>query len=203
MDTSRDITMYKDHLLLPDTRIGSEFNSWSDKTAISAYTNMITVVDWWEETFERDSLDGNGMPVKVIVHDLNMTDNAYWSSSDHALHFCDNSSVKSKTTTAGALDIIAHEYTHGLVEFTTGYLPYRNVTGAINEAYADIFGCFVEGDWTVGEDWLALRNIANPNQTETPSEMFGEFYVDYTKDSTDNGGVHTNKRCSRYGFFHS
>lgn len=192
MDTSRDITMYEDHLLMPNTRIGSEFNSWSDKTAVSAYTNMITVFDWWAYTFERDSVDDNGMPVKVIVHDVSMTDNAFWSSSDHAMHFCDNSSVKSDVTTAGALDVIAHEYTHGVVEFTTGYLPYYNATGAINEAYADIFGCFVEGDWTVGEDWKTIRNIANPHKTNKPSELFGEYYIDYTKDKTDNGGVHTN-----------
>lgn len=192
MDTSRDITMYEDHLLLPNSRIGSEFNSWSDKTAISAYTNMITVFDWWAYTFERDSLDDNGMSVKVIVHDDSMTDNAFWSSSDQAIHFCDNSSVKSDVTTAGALDVIAHEYTHGIVEFTTGYLPYNNATGAINEAYADIFGCFVEGDWTVGEDWTTIRNIANPHKTDNPSEMFGEYYIDYTKDKSDYGGVHIN-----------
>lgn len=192
MDRTRNVIMYKDQLFLPNTRIGSEFNIWRDETAISAYTNMITVYDWWKTNFDRNSLDDNGMAVKVIVHDNAMSDNAYWSSHDLSMHFCDNDSIQADVSTAGALDVTAHEYTHGVIRFITAALPYHNAAGAIEEAYADIFGCFVDGNWTIGEDWMVVRNIADPNDTLQPAGLYDSYYIDYTINSFDHGGVHTN-----------
>lgn len=189
-DLGRDIQMYKDGWF-GDSRIGSEFNSWGDETAVSAYTHMITTFDWYKNELGRDSVDNNGMKLKVIVHNSEMKDNAFWSGSNNTLNFCDNSNGKTPTT-ANALDVIAHEYTHGVVQFATGGLPYQNATGAINEGYADIFGCLVEGDWEIGENWKTLRDAANPTAYGDPDKRSSPFYIDYTTDSTDNGGVHTN-----------
>lgn len=93
---------------------------------------------------------------------------------------------------ASALDIVSHEYAHAVIENTAGELPYENATGAINEAYADIFACFIDGNWTLGEDWDTVRDISNPNEYETPSEMNGKYFIDYNNTNTDLGGVHTN-----------
>ncbi len=191
-DLERDIQMY-DQKMFVDFRIGSEFNWWTDKTAISAYTNMIKTYDWYKNVLNRDSLDGNGFDLKVVVHNDHYSDNAYWSGSEKTLNFCDNGFGSSlKATTAGALDVVAHEYTHGIVQFVTGGLPYQNAPGAINEGYADIFGCLVDGDWQIGEDWQTIRDASNPTKYQAPDKISSEFYVDYTVDSSDNGGVHTN-----------
>ena len=40
---------------------------------------------------------------------------------------------------SGALDIVAHELTHGLTQYTSN-LIYRNESGALNEAFSDILG---------------------------------------------------------------
>ena len=48
-DLERNIQMYTQKLFI-DFRIGSEFNSWGDKAAVSAYTNMIQVYDWYQST---------------------------------------------------------------------------------------------------------------------------------------------------------
>ena len=45
--------------------------------------------------------------------------------------------------TSGALDIVAHELTHGVTEFTSN-LIYRNESGALNEAFSDMMGTSVE-----------------------------------------------------------
>ena len=41
--------------------------------------------------------------------------------------------------TSGALDIVAHELTHGVTEFTSN-LIFRNESGALNEAFSDMMG---------------------------------------------------------------
>ena len=87
--------MYSENWLTT-SRIGSEFNNWSDKTAISAYTNMIKVYDWYRSVLNRNSVDNNGMKINVTVHDSTYTDNAYWDGS--AMFFCDNSSGSGNTT---------------------------------------------------------------------------------------------------------
>lgn len=191
-DLEREIQMY-DQILFMDFRIGSELNWWTDETAISAYTNIIKTYDWYKNTLGRESVDGNGLDLKVVVHDDSYYENAFWRGSDSTLHFCDNSpSNKNDVTTSGALDVVAHEFTHGVFQYITGGVPYSNAPGAINEGYADIFGCLVEGDWQIGEDWQTLRDASNPTAHNAPDKLSSPFYIDYTVDSSDNGGVHTN-----------
>ena len=68
---------------------------------------------------------------------------------------------------AGALDVAAHEMTHGVIENTAG-LIYENQSGALNESFADVFGVMVDNDdWFLGEDITVaspgyLRDMANP-----------------------------------------
>ncbi len=191
-DLDRNIQMYNQRLFL-NFRIGSELNWWTDDTAISAYTNMIKTYDWYKSELDRDSVDGNGFALKVIVHNDKLSDNAFWDSAECTLNFCDNSLGSAlTTTTAAALDFVVHEYTHGVVQFVTGGLPYSNATGAIDEGYADIFGCLVDGDWQIFEDWSVQRDASDPTKYSAPDKMSSPFYVDYTTDTSDNGGVHTN-----------
>ena len=44
---------------------------------------------------------------------------------------------------AGALDVVAHELSHGVTEYSAN-LIYRNESGALNEAFSDIMGTSVE-----------------------------------------------------------
>ena len=59
-----------------------------------------------------------------------------------------------------AFDILAHEYQHGVTAFTAGF-KYEGESGALDEAFSDIFGALVEGCdpsdfnsgfWTIGEN---------------------------------------------------
>lgn len=189
-DLSRNIQMYDKST---NSRIGSEFNWWLDRTAISAYTNIIKTYDWYKNTLGRKSIDGSGMQLQVVVHNGTMKNNAFWSGSNRTINFCDNSwGSDAENSTAAALDVTAHEYTHGVVQYVTGGLRYQDAPGAINEGYADIFGCLVEGDWEIGEDWITIRDAANPTAYEAPDKMSSPYYIDFTTNSTDNGGVHTN-----------
>jgi Zn-dependent metalloprotease len=75
---------------------------------------------------------------------------------------------------AGALDIVGHEVTHGVITQEAN-LNYADEPGAINEAFADIFGTLIEffsrqdkGNWMIGEGLpgaanAPLRDMANPH----------------------------------------
>lgn len=59
-----------------------------------------------------------------------------------------------------SLDIIAHEYQHAVTHFASGFV-YQADSGALDEAFSDIFGSLIEGKdptkddsgfWQIGED---------------------------------------------------
>jgi len=69
----------------------------------------------------------------------------------------------STPTHVAELDVLAHEYTHGIV-FDTANFTSDPQPGAINEAFADIFGELVENSVTGHMDWIhGSRNIATPS----------------------------------------
>ncbi len=59
--------------------------------------------------------------------------NAYWIGARKFMAFGNADKL------AGALDVVAHEMTHAVVN-TTADLVYQNQSGALNESFADIFG---------------------------------------------------------------
>lgn len=76
-------------------------------------------------------------------------------------------------------DVLIHEYQHGITWWNAGNgsgagLTYEGQSGALNEAYSDIFASLIEGYgtsndkfWKIGEDLTsgALRNMKSPDQT--------------------------------------
>ncbi len=54
------------------------------------------------------------------------------------------------TSLSGALDVVAHELSHAVTEYTAG-LIYQNESGAINESISDIFGTVAE--YSVGSNF--------------------------------------------------
>lgn len=201
-DLERDIEVYH-HKIGKNHRVGSEFNHWTNESAVSAYTNIITAYDWYKNVLGRDSVDDAGTKLHVTVQNGGATDNAFWRNSDNSLNFGKNSSASGqKYTYASCVDVAAHEYTHGVVHYVTGGLAYRNATGAINEGYADIFGCFVDGDWKIGEDREVIRDASNPTAYHCPDKMSSQYFVDYIGgDTRDHGGVHTNSSLVYYAAY--
>ena len=106
-------------------------------------------------------------------------------------------------------DVVAHELTHGVTERTSN-LIYQNESGALNEAWSDIFGAMVDRQegatgadiWLLGEDIYtpgtpgdALRNMADP-------AVFGDrdYYPDRYTGTADHGGVHSNSGIANLAF---
>ncbi len=134
--------------------------------------------DFLQELFGRDSIDGAGEALVAHINLGKSNHNAYWNGS--VIKF----GPGDKDGTAGplvSLDVLGHELTHGLTERTAD-LVYAGESGALNEAWSDIFGTGVEWyaaqknpafsfDWKLAEDgWTpatpgdALRYLDDPTR---------------------------------------
>jgi bacillolysin len=117
---------------------------------------------------------------------------------------------------AGALDVVAHELTHGITDYTSG-LEYQGESGALNEAFSDMMGVAVEAyfqprgtgplqaDYLLGEDSFraaragavsGIRSMQSPTAYGDPDH----YSVRY-RGSDDNGGVHVNSGIPNHVFF--
>ncbi|MEH1124006.1 M4 family metallopeptidase [Micromonospora sp. CPCC 206061] len=166
---------------------GGAASSVADVNAAHNFTGQ--TYDYFASQFGRDSIDGRGMQIRTTVRACHLAcpfENAFWDGAQ-------------LTFGAGLVadDIVAHEYTHGVTEHTSN-LFYAFQSGAINEAFSDIFGEFVDlahgtdgPRWRIGEEAGigAIRDMANPELFRHPAYVGGPNY--YTG-FLDNGGVHIN-----------
>ena len=203
VDLNRNIWVYdfedsEDSTLDAEKLVSKSVNVWN-ADEVSAMANVNKAYDYYYNNFGRKGLDNDNSKISVIIHDETNVANSYYSSSNDLLNFGHGGSYIHSG--AAALDTVGHEFTHGVVRYTTSLSAYyRDAPGAINEGYADIFGYFIEGDdddeWLHREDNTnnarALRNMSNPSEFGQPSAIDDEFYHDFTINQDDNGGVHRN-----------
>ena len=91
------------------------------------------------------------------------------------------------------VDIIAHEYAHCLISYSSKLDEYGE-SGALNESFADIFANLAErsilgrNNWEIGEDvGVVVRDLSNPEC----SYYGGQNWIN-PNSTYDKGGVHTN-----------
>ncbi len=176
------------------------------------YANVID--DFYRDTFSRNSIDNAGMPIISTVHYDAAYCNAFWDGSQ--MTYGDGDGVACKSL-SGGLDVIGHELTHGVTEFTSG-LIYEGEPGALNESFSDMMGNTAEfyadqrgldpaaePDWLIGEDVIpagvygganpGFRNMADPQDDGDP-DHYSEKYTG----TSDNGGVHTNSGIPNHAY---
>ena len=65
-------------------------------------------------------------------------------------------------------DVVAHEFTHGVIRYSISNLVYQGQSGALNEAFADSMAALVvdDDDWVMGDGLLngggPIRSLADP-----------------------------------------
>ncbi len=179
-------------------------NNWNnvnanlDQYATDAHWGTEMTYDYYLNFFNRNSIDGNGMTLRSYVHYDNGYFNAFWDGS--RMTYGDGNNTPLTT-----LDVVGHELTHGVTEFTAG-LIYQNESGALNESFSDIFGTAVEfyarpndADWLMAGDLgNAFRSMSNPGAYGDPDTYFGD---DWYTGTGDNGGVHINSGVQNKWFY--
>jgi Zn-dependent metalloprotease len=177
----------------------NNFNTNLDEVATDAHWGAESTYDYFFYKYNRNSINNNGFKLLSYVHYDNNYANAFWDGQRMTYGDGNGSSMGPLT----ALDIIAHEITHGLTTFTAN-LVYQNESGALNEAFSDIFGVAVEwfakptmANWLMGENiGTTIRSISNPKSKGLPNTYQGTYWYNGTG---DNGGVHTN--CGPYAYW--
>jgi len=196
----------------------------SDTHGKAAYDNTGLTYWFYKNLLNRDSFDGKGITIRSTVHATFSTgigcsgDNAFFSSEVNQMVFGEGGT--GLTNPAGALDIVAHELTHG-VTANESNLTYQGESGAINEALSDIFGAATEAwvgsggstagnptsltpslaNWTIGEK--SANNISYQRFMYNPTAdgHSKDYYPERTTGTADSGGVHTNSGIMNLAFY--
>ena len=205
---------------LPGTKQRGHDDPPADDAAINdVYDATAATYDFYAQVLGRDSVDGQGMELISSVHYSTGFDNAFWNGAQMVYGDGSGHIFKIGALTS-ALDVIGHELTHGVTQFTAG-LQYSGQSGALNESFSDAMGSLVkqyklqqtadQADWLIGAGTLveslgvALRSMKEPgtayNGDRQPATM--RDYVDLPDDgdpANDNGGVHINSGIPNRAF---
>jgi bacillolysin len=188
-----------------------------DAHAYAGYT-----YDFYYRRFGRRGLDGNDLPLRSIVHPVRLSDFSLYSSGVINVYFANafyagNGAMlygeglppgetlggQHFEPFAGALDVVAHELTHGVTQYTSR-LTYQGESGALNESFSDMMGTSAEfffhppGSGPLKADYLLAEDITSPGAVRSMDDprLFGQpdHYSTRYQGPLDNGGVHVN--CS-------
>jgi Zn-dependent metalloprotease len=204
---------------LPGVVVRSEGDEpTNDDAANEAYDGLGSTFALFSEVYERNSIDGAGLPLDATVHYGENYDNAFWNGD--RMVFGDGDGEIFRRFTA-SLTVIGHELTHGVTQYTLG-LEYAGQSGALNESISDVFGALVEqysldqtvetASWLIGDglftdevEGVALRSLKAPG-TAYDDDVLGRdpqpAHMDgYVETDDDNGGVHLNSGIPNHAFY--
>lgn len=183
------------------TDVWGNTSPYRETAAVDAHFGVTKAWDYFRQRQGWTGINGAGEGVISRVHY-----GAGWANAkswNGVLTFGDGDSVGTRAWVS--VDIVAHEYTHAVIERTAN-LVYSYQSGALNESFADIFGTAVEfytgirPDYLIGEDFgiqqQALRNMAHPPQYGHPDHASR-----YVVTTDDNGGVHINSGIPNKAFY--
>jgi Zn-dependent metalloprotease len=193
---------------VPLTTESASFEA-AHRAAVSAHVNAKRVQDFYKTVLGRDGINDAGMELVSVVN-CTYPDgqpppewkNAVWWESK--MWYGQITEGGRLVSLARYLDVIAHELTHGVTEFSSN-LVYRDQSGALNESFSDILGIIIKNWWEAPDrddvgtwDWELgpglsgngpLRDLSDPGRTGDPDHM--DAY-DHDPMDLDHGGVHSN-----------
>lgn len=200
-----------DQLFPSDVAVDGD-NAWTDPATVDAHVYMGWTYDFYFKQFGRSGMDDRNGGLTAIVHPASRDDadlapglvlNASYIGG-REVFFGDGDGV-TVTYFSGALDVVAHEWSHGVTDYSSG-LNYVDESGALNEAFSDVMGASAEfffepsgagprhADWLIGEDITLtpppfIRSMSNPIEGGTADHYSVRQFIGT---DTDNGGVHFN-----------
>ena len=199
---------------LPGTLVRDEgADAVSDLHANQAYDGAGLTYDFFRTIFQRDSIDGKGLRLDSTIHYQQHFNNAFWNGQQMVYGDGDG---KLFTGFTDCIDVIAHELTHGLIQYAVpGGLDYESQSGALNESISDVFGSVVkqwslkqtseQADWLIGAGIMApgvgkaLRSLADPGNTELT--WSGDDQPKRFAAYAEGGAVHTNSGIPNHAFY--
>lgn len=136
--------------VLPGIIMQDADNSWNDPAGVDAHFFGNFVFDFYKNNFSNVSwfpasgFKLSGGIVSTVHYDV-AYDNAFWDGQQ--MVYGDGDVIFYPLS--GALDVVAHEITHGVTEAINN-LTYCKESGALNESWSDVMGMFASIDY--GDD---------------------------------------------------
>jgi Zn-dependent metalloprotease len=174
---------------------GEMENEFMDAYALDAHYCVESAFDLFKH-YGIDGFDGNETHFNVIMHTTDLGDptvlNAYWSLLNNQILLGDgDGSIFENFST---LDVIGHEYTHGIMHNAITLNTSYGEMGSIHEGLADIFGVLtahstnLDLDWKMGDEILptgstysCIRNLETPNDPTSynfgPDTYLGDLWA--------------------------
>lgn len=158
-----------------------------------ALRSFESIYDYYKNVLGRDSYDGKGgkIIVNVGLKDSsfsfkkdNKFQNAAWFPITNQMYI----GYLGDTPFTKAKDVLAHEFTHGVISKTAGFAHApkkadRNKafeTGALSEGIADILGSLIEGrDWRINDSIQVLRSLDFPESYYPSKKDDNRYYPNY------------------------
>ncbi len=190
----------------------------ADQAGTKAYEFGGSVRDYFKVVLDRNSIDNLGMDIILNVHFGISYMNAFWDGDEMTFGDGDGDIF---TNFAKSLDVVAHELSHGVTQFTAN-LDYYSQSGALNEHFSDVFGSVItqhvnhqdagSADWLIGDEIMgptlygeALRSMRGPGTAYDNSLMGKDPQPDHMNDyyagPADNQGVHINSGIPNKAFY--
>jgi Zn-dependent metalloprotease len=197
----------------PATLFTDADNHWGSGTmsnratvAVDAQFGTDMTWDFYKNVFGRTGIAGDGKGSYNRVHYGNGYANAFWDDSCFCMTYGDGDGTQLGPLTA--LDVTAHEMTHGVTSATAN-LTYSGESGGLNEATSDIMAAAVEfyannagdvGDYLVGEEvalpglgQAALRFMDRPSRDGNSADSWSS--------STKNLDVHYSSGVANHFYY--
>ena len=212
--------------VLNDTDLARDAdNVWDDGAVVDAHVHQGLTYDYFFKRYGRRGMDDANGLVTTVVHPLARSlapqfdeeavdlfvNNALYFGGRYLLFGDGDGQVFDYT--AAALDIVAHEWTHGVMEYGAN-LIYEDESGALNEAFSDIMSAAVEfmyhepgegprrADWVLGEDAFRagpyVRSMSSPISAGHPDHYSRRVFIGTP---IDNGGIHINSSIANHAFY--
>ncbi|BCJ46315.1 peptidase M4 family protein [Actinoplanes ianthinogenes] len=182
--------------------------------ANAAYDGLGATREFFREVLGRDSIDNAGMTLLGDVNYGDKYDNAFWDGSRMVFGNGDDQIFQDFTRD---VDVCAHELTHGVTQHTAGLL-YTDQSGAMNEAFSDIFAACVdqfvqkadagEHNWLIGEEVMAapmygeaIRSMAHPGTAYDNPVLGKDPQAAHMAQYVPNGDPHVNSGIINRAFY--
>ena len=187
-------------------------NQWSaleERGAVSAHWATGVSWDYFKNAFGRIGMNnGNGrIDISASQSGLNNAWIQYNNSGPDLLCFGAGDNIKAKDF--ASLDVVGHEFTHGVSYYSVNFSNDSYESCALKESFSDIFGTMIEfsiegytGDYEMMED-VAIdpslkRSLQFPKNFGDPNTYQGQNWYYGTDVST---AEHTNNGVQNYWFY--
>lgn len=189
-----------------------------DVAVNEAYDGAGRAYDFFRRVYGRSSVDGKGLGIRSTVHYGEDFCNAHWNGRQMIYGDGDGKYFRGFTS---SLDVIAHELTHGVTQYTAA-LGFSGQSGALAEHFSDVFGILTkqytlglsvaQSDWIIGGDLFTarvkgrgIRSMKAPG-TAYDDRVLGRdpqpsHMRNYVQTHRDDRGVHVNCGIPNRAFY--